>query len=100
MTDEPKTTTEAVSVTSTTGPVVPLEDSTFMGISVRAWLAVVLVMTVCLSHGSVAIAVLVDAVGTKDWSKVGTYTNIGEPLYSMSVMALGFYFGQKTSKNL
>jgi hypothetical protein len=77
---------------------IPGKDSTFLGISVRAWLAIVLVATVCASHLSVCIGVLWDAVKTADWSKVGTYTNIGEPLYSMSVAALGFYFGQKTNK--
>lgn len=101
MTDDSQPKVEASSETTTkvTGTIPPV-DSTFIGVSVRAWLAVVLVLTICSSHMSVAIAVLFDAVKTGDWSKVGTYTNIGEPLYSMSIVALGFYFGQKTSKQL
>ena len=72
-------------------------DSTMLGISMRAWLAITLVLTVCLTQVFVTIAVLVEAVMTHDFAKVGTFTNIGEPLYSMSVAALGFYFGQKTN---
>lgn len=100
--NEPATATTAadsdtqILVKTPAGPT--LVDSTFLGISVRAWIALALVLTVCTSHLSVAAAVLIDAVKTGDWSKVGTYTNIGEPLYSMSVAALGFYFGQKTNK--
>lgn len=98
---ETKPTVEASSETTTkvTGTIPPV-DSTLVGVSVRAWIAVVLVLTVCASHLSVAIGVLYDAAKTGDWSKVGTYTNIGEPLYSMSIVALGFYFGQKTNKQL
>ena len=73
-------------------------DSSFFGVSVRAWLAFVLVFTVCSNHLSVTLGVLVDAILTKDWSKVGTFSTVGEPLYSMAVAALGFYFGQKTQK--
>ena len=73
-------------------------DSSVLGVSVRAWLAVALVITVCLSHLAVSCAVLVDAVIRGDWGKVGTYSTVGEPLYSMSIAALGFYFGQKVSK--
>ena len=40
----------------------------------------------------------IDAVMNKDFSKVGTFSTVGEPLYSMAVAALGFYFGQKTIK--
>lgn len=77
---------------------VPALDATLFGISMRAWLALVLVSTVCFSHLSVCVGVLYDAVTTKDWSKVGTYTTVGEPLYSMAVAALGFYFGQHSNK--
>lgn len=47
------------------------------GVSIRAWLALLLTLTVCLQ------------------SIFGQ--TIVEPLYSLSIMALGFYFGQKTS---
>ena len=73
-------------------------DSSFFGVSVRAWLAICLVGAVCLSYIFVVVAVLIDAVKTNDFSKVGTFANVGEPMYSMSVAALAFYFGQKTTK--
>ena len=68
------------------------------GVSIRAWLATVLVFTVCLNHLSVTLAVVIDAILHRDFSKIGTFTTVGEPLYSMAVAALGFYFGQKASK--
>lgn len=49
--------------------------STMFGVSIRAWLAVMLVSTVC------AMAVMSNPVD--------------EPLYSLSIMSVGFYFGQK-----
>ena len=73
------------------------KDSTIAGVSIRAWLAVMLVITVCATHFSIVIAVLIEAVASHDFAKVGTFTTIGEPLYSMSVAALGFYFGQKVT---
>ena len=79
-------------------PVIPASDSSLFGVSVRAWLAASLVGTVCFTQGAAVIAVLWDAMQTKDWSKVGTFLNVGEPLYSMAVAALAFYFGQKSTK--
>jgi hypothetical protein len=55
-------------------------------------------MTVCLSHILVVCAALWDAIALKEWGRVGTFTTVGEPLYSMSIAALGFYFGQKITK--
>jgi hypothetical protein len=73
-------------------------DSTFFGVSVRAWLAFILVVTIAITYIIVVAGVVVDAILNKDWSKVGTFANVGEPLYSMSIAALSFYFGQKTSR--
>lgn len=74
------------------------KDSTFFGVSIRAWMAFMLVLTIAGSYLTVTIGVVVDAIITKDWSRVGTFANVGEPLYSMSTMSLAFYFGQKTAK--
>jgi len=50
--------------------------SAIYGVSVRGWLAVILTLTVCgMSAASVPVV---------------------EPLYSAMLLALGFYFGQKT----
>lgn len=97
MEEPPKPIQSSQTVTQTVGEI-PSQDSTMFGVSIRAWIAMVLVSTVCGSHLSGCAAVLIDAVRTGDWSKVGTYMNIGEPLYSMAVAALGFYFGQKSNK--
>ena len=73
-------------------------DSAFFGVSIRAWLAMLLVATVCLTHLGIVSAVLIEACVKGDFAKVGTFTTIGEPLYSMSIAALAFYFGQKVTK--
>jgi hypothetical protein len=70
-------------------------QSSIMGVSVRAWLAVILVITVCYNHAAVATATIWSAVMTNNFQLVGSLTTIGEPLYSMSVAALGFYFGNQ-----
>lgn len=85
-------------LTKTTNGITVAHDSAVFGVSVRAWIAIILVLTICVSYLAVVIGVVFDAVKTKDWSRVGTFANVGEPLYSMSVAALGFYFGQKTNK--
>lgn len=54
-------------------------DCRVANVSVRGWLAICLTLTVCA----------LSATGVK----------VEEPLYSLSIMALGFYFGQKTSSN-
>ena len=74
-------------------------DSAIAGVSVRAWLVIMLAGTVCFTHCSVVLGVLIDAIFfAKDWGKVGTYTNISEPLYGLAMIAVGFFFGQKTNK--
>ena len=50
-------------------------ESTFMRVSVRAWLALLLTGTVC----TMAMRAL----------------KVDEPLYSAFMLSLGFYFGQK-----
>lgn len=52
------------------------DDSRFGGVSVRAWIAVVLVMTVCLMSAS--------------------GIDVKEPLYTLATVGVGYYFGQKT----
>ena len=74
------------------------ESSKAFGISVRAWLAVFLVLTVCFNHLAIVLAASVAAAQSGDMSKLQPFLAIGEPLYSMAVAALGFYFGQKTAK--
>ena len=54
----------------------PGDDSKILGVSVRAWLAVLLTYTVCIMSG----------YGVK----------IDEPLYSGFLMGLGFFLGQKS----
>jgi len=51
------------------------DESKILGVSLRGWLALLIIFTVCF----------MSSTGTK----------VIEPLYSMSTMALGFFFGQK-----
>ena len=62
------------------------EGSSFAGVSVRAWLALIVVSTVCIQQLSVAINNIIR----------GESVMIEEPLYSLSVAALAFYFGRKS----
>lgn len=55
------------------------DESKLYGISVRSFITVILTITIC------AMAI------------VGK--NVVEPLYSAFLLALGFYFGQKTMPN-
>lgn len=72
-------------------------NSTIFGVSIRAWITLIIVLTICLSFLTVVIGIIVHAVLTKDWSLVGTFTTVGEPLYTLAGLTVGFYFGQKTS---
>ena len=54
----------------------PSDESKIFGVTVRAWLAILMATTVCMMSAA----------------KV----NIVEPLYSGFTMALGFYLGQKS----
>jgi hypothetical protein len=52
------------------------KDSTLIGVSVRGWIAMLCVLTVCLMQSA----------GLK----------VEEPLYSLALMSAGFYLGSKT----
>ena len=56
------------------------EESKLLGVSVRGWLAVSMVLTVC---GMSLMSIKID-----------------EPLYTLVVVAVSFYFGQKGTKNV
>ena len=56
-----------------------MEESKFAGVSVRGWIAISTVVTVCV----------MSFLGKK----------VDEPLYSLVLMAAGFYLGSKTHKN-
>lgn len=77
-------------------PVSP--DSTIGKVSVRAWLALIAVMGVVYTHVAVTTAVIIHACITKDFNMVGTLTTITEPLYSLAVGAVAYYFGQNSKK--
>jgi len=53
------------------------EESKILGVSIRGWLAILLTTTVC------GMSIL--------------RVEVKEPLYTVIVMALSFYFGQKTA---
>lgn len=68
----------------------PQASSHVFSISIRGWLAIILILTVCLFGGAtVALAIML---------KQPELLKVGEPLYTMSGMALAYYFGQQTKK--
>lgn len=53
-----------------------MEESKLLGVSIRGWLAIMITLTVCgMAMGAV---------------------EVKQPLHDMALLALGFYFGQKT----
>ncbi len=64
--------------------------SAILKVSVRAWLAIMLIAAVVVTQ----IAVIAVGIITKNPDLM----KIGEPLYTMSGMALAYYFGQQKQK--
>lgn len=64
--------------------------SHFMRVSIRGWLAIILVGTVCL-HSVAAIALAL-------MTKQPELLKVTEPLYTMGGMALAYYFGQQNKQ--
>ena len=64
--------------------------SEFFGVSVRAWLAILITLTVCCNW---TVNMMMSMLG---------YTSVNivvpEPLYSAFTMVLGIYFGQQLKK--
>ena len=71
--------------------------SSLFGVSVRAWVIIMLVIGLVTTHLLVTAATLYHAIVSKDFGLVGTLTTIGEPYYTVIGIAVGFYFGQKDS---
>ena len=69
------------------------EASTILGVSVRGWIAIMLIVTICLNQLGVTTCAVIASIGRNDLGLLGTYTSVGEPLYSLAIAALGFYFG-------
>lgn len=78
--------TETIEKTTTDNPKLNSDPSTIGSVSVRAWLAVLITVTIC---GNWTTNMILASFGI-------TSTNIviPEPLYSAFMMVLGMYFGQ------
>ena len=66
-----------------------LDDSkgnTIIGVGVRAWITLLLVFSVCVFQGLILWSVRNDP--DADF-------RVAEPLYSLVLIAVGYYFGQK-----
>jgi hypothetical protein len=71
----------------------PAAESQIMGVSIRAWIACALVCTVCFIY-------VIDALATV-WLNLNGGSleqKISEPLYTLAIMAVSFYLGNKTAK--
>ena len=76
MSDQTTTQDETTFTTKPSAEDGPSSGSTLGGISIRAWIALILTFTVCYMSG-------LDKA-------------VKEPLYSAFLLTLGFYFGTKT----
>jgi len=72
----------------------PSAESQIFGVSIRAWIACVLTGTVCFIY-------VVDALATVWMNLHGSSTEqkISEPLYTLSIMAVSFYLGNKAANS-
>ena len=67
----------------------PVGESSFCGISIRGWLAIVPVGTMCFREVCLTLWLLRNDV------EIG---KIEEPLYTVIISSVSFYFGQKVSQ--
>lgn len=74
------------------------ENSSILGVSVRAWIVLLAVLGVVATHLLVTAGVLYHALRTGDFAQVGSLTTISEPYYSVVAVGIGFYLGSKTTK--
>ena len=79
---EPNTETnkqaEEAKATPKTAPESKSDNSTLCGVTIRGWIAIIVVLTVCgMSIGKI---------------------DIKEPLYTLAGLIVGFYFGQNPKK--
>lgn len=73
-----------------------IEYSHVFKLSIKAFIAVVLIVTVCLANiAGFYIAIHLSFGAAPNWDYIMKLLTIGEPLYTMSGMALAYYFGQQ-----
>lgn len=68
-------------------------ESTIFGVSIRAIVTVIVVLTICATHLGVTIGVMWHSIRKGDFALVGSYTTIGEPLYGLAYVTVGYFFG-------
>lgn len=69
-------------------------ESSILGVSIRGWMAYLLVFTVCLNQLIVTAVTGILAVIKQDLGLLGSASVITEPLYGLSYMAVGYYFAK------
>lgn len=82
--------TEIIAKPGPLPPIVPVNGSAIGGVSVRAWLALMITFTVC---GNWTANTIMISLGYTSGNIV-----IPEPLYSVWVGVIGIYFGQQLKK--
>ena len=75
-------------------------ESHFMGITIRAWLALALIIggVVVMEIAKVAVVIICVCVFRLDAKDAIGLLEVKEPLYTMSNMALAYYFGNTQQK--
>jgi hypothetical protein len=68
----------------------PAQDSLIFGVSIRAWIVVMLVFTLCVT---VIMNPILGYLISGD-----LFFEVKEPFYSAVVISLGYYFGQNSKK--
>jgi hypothetical protein len=95
-----ETAVKQTTLTETTGNL--NNESQIFGTSVRGWITIFLVATVCfistLPLLIVVIATLKGSLSAKEAIEITRDYVIKEPLYSVVIAVIGFYFGQMVKR--
>ena len=68
----------------------PLIESQICGVSIRGWIVVMVMGTMCVREISIVVYAILNATPIEQ---------VKEPFYGVVMGLIGFYFGQKTTPN-
>jgi hypothetical protein len=75
----------------------PAPESSVLGVSIRAWLAILLVSTICLNQFLLVLSASIEAFATHNFANVSELYTIKEPLYTLVIGTVSYYFGKTKS---
>lgn len=71
-----------------------LKESSLFGVSMRGWIAYLLVFTVCANQLLTTFAAVYLSIAKQELTNLGSATSITEPLYTIVIAAMTYYFAK------